>query len=1045
MLKSGIYEQVISRKLEADLAKDEAHRAELATIDEAEAAKILAKYLKGVVEKGLSALEDGPTGLASQLELVNRIVAAVAEETGDQEFGGMGVDEPARQLLALLDKVHGPRLRTSLKRPITSIAASSLFTGASHEPAMFTELKKEISSADRIDLLVSFIKWSGLRLIIEELKQFTQAGGCLRVITTTYMGATDLKALEELLALPNTEIRISYDTQRTRLHAKAYVFRRDTGYTTAYIGSSNLSNAAISSGLEWNLKITQQDLPDTLRKIDATFTSYWGSADFEPFNAAGVERFQAAIASERRPEGANQPFLFDLYPYAYQREILDKLTAEREIHGYYKNLIVAATGTGKTLISAFDYLRFVQADPQGKHRLLFVAHREEILQQSLLSYQAVLKDPNFGELFVGSHKPEGSDHLFMSIQTFNSRDWPNQTSPDFYDYIVVDEFHHAASPSYQSLMDHYTPRILLGLTATPERMDGKSILGYFDNRIAADIRLPEAIERKLLCPFQYFGVSDEVDLSTLKWSRGGYDIAELSNLYSINRHTAQKRAGHIVNAINRYVTGMEAVKGLGFCVSVAHAQFMAEFFNDRGIPAICLSAESPREERDSAKGKLVRGEIRFIFVVDLYNEGIDIPEVNTVLFLRPTESLTVFLQQLGRGLRIAEGKECLTVLDFIGQANKKYNFEDKFKALLGPTDKSLPKEIADGFASVPKGCYIHLEKKAQAHVLDNIKASINGSRRSLLERIRTFGEDSGKPLSLTAFLDYYHLSPKKLYKLGTFTQLCREAGVSKEPTDPLEGEITSRVMQKLSAMDSLVWIDWLAELFLKVESKTGLDLSGTETKLLNMFQFTLWGKTYEACGFSDPLEGIRNLAASPGIGAEIRELLHYLRSKLDIRTKPLDLGFPCPLEVYANYHRDQILLGLDYFTPGNVREGVKYFPDKKLDVFFVTLNKTDKEYSPLTMYEDYSIDEGTFHWQSQHTTSESSPTGQRYINHGATGNKLLLFVREYKTEEGAAAPYTCLGLCNYLSHEGSSPMSITFKLEDVIPAKYLKTTNQLVV
>ena len=335
----------------------------------------------------------------------------------------------------------------------------------------------------------------------------------------------------------------------------------------------------------------------------------------------------------------------------------------------------------------------------------------------------MLKDANFGELFVGSHKADSIDHLFISIQTFNSQDFTTKTDADFYDYIVVDEFHHAAAPTYQKLLEYYQPKILLGLTATPERMDGKNILDYFSGRIAAEIRLPEAIDRKLLCPFQYFGVTDTADLSSLKWRTGGYDKNELSNRYTLSGLVAERRADLVVNSILKYVTDINEVKGLGFCVSIEHARFMADYFNARGISSMALTGDSPDEERNAAKQRLVSGELHFIFVVDIYNEGVDIPEVNTVLFLRPTESLTVFLQQLGRGLRLAENKECLTVLDFIGQANKKYNFEEKFAALLSNTAHSVSREIKEGFLSAPKGCYIQLEKIAAKYVLDNISAS----------------------------------------------------------------------------------------------------------------------------------------------------------------------------------------------------------------------------------------------------------------------------------------------------------------------------------
>ena len=715
MLQPGLYEQVINNALSSELSEIPEARKSTVPIDTAEASKVLAQYLTDVVQKGLENVQDNGGGLEAQIQLANQIVNTIQNTTQEADFASLGVDQRAEQLLALL-RDNDPRLATGksakeLERPETSIAQSSLFTGAIHEPQMYTELKKEIVSADRIDMLVSFIKWSGLRLIMDELRQFTQSGGELRIITTSYMGATDVKAIEELRQLPNTKIKVSYDTKRTRLHAKTYVFYRDTGFTTAYVGSSNLSNAAISSGLEWNVKVTKKDLPETIDKIAATFESYWNSNEFEYYDEGQKERLTRALKDEKYSETDNSGiYTLDILPYSYQQEILDKLDAERTVRGYNRNLVVAATGTGKTVISALDYKRFCKQHPGHPCRLLFVAHREEILKQSLYTFRAVLKDANFGELFVGSHKADSIDHLFISIQTFNSQDFTTKTDADFYDYIVVDEFHHAAAPTYQKLLEYYQPKILLGLTATPERMDGKNILDYFSRRIAAEIRLPEAIDRKLLCPFQYFGVTDTADLSSLKWRTGGYDKNELSNLYTLSGLVAERRADLVVSSILKYVTDINEVKGLGFCVSIEHAQFMADYFNARGISSMALTGDSPDEERNAAKQRLVSGELRFIFVVDIYNEGVDIPEVNTVLFLRPTESLTVFLQQLGRGLRLAENKECLTVLDFIGQANKKYNFEEKFAALLSNTTHSVSRKIKEGFLSAPKGCYIQLEK-----------------------------------------------------------------------------------------------------------------------------------------------------------------------------------------------------------------------------------------------------------------------------------------------------------------------------------------------
>ena len=1043
MLKQGLYEQVISRELDLQLAKTE-QLSQTEIIDRAEAAQILAKYLSKIVEQGLDNVMDTGGDLQAQIALANKIIATISQETQETAFVMQSVHSRAEQLLALIapkNNIRAVNEKKALIRPHTSIAQSSLFTGAIHEPQMYTELKKEILSCNRIEMLVSFIKWSGLRLIIEELVNFTQNGGELRIITTSYMGATDLKAIEELRKLANTQIKVSYDTKRTRLHAKTYVFYRDTGFTTAYVGSSNLSNAAISSGLEWNVKLTRQDLPTTLDKITATFASYWNANDFEYYSENEKERLASALKAEKYFANNTHAFAFEIKPYSYQQEILDKLEAERKIHGYYRNLLVAATGTGKTVVAALDYKRFKKESPSSPCRLLFVAHREEILKQAMYTFRGVLKDNNFGELFVGAYRPDNIDHLFISIQTFNTQAFIEKTSADFYDYIIVDEFHHAAAPSYKKLLEYYQPKILLGLTATPERMDGENILQYFHNRIATEIRLPEAIDRKLLAPFQYFGISDNVDLDSLKWARGGYDKTELSKLYSLSGVVTDRRASGIIEAVLKYVTDIELVKGLGFCVSIEHAQFMADFFNKQGIAALCLTGNSNADLRSKAKQMLVSGNIKIIFVVDIYNEGVDIPEINTVLFLRPTESLTIFLQQLGRGLRLAEDKDCLTVLDFIGQANKKYNFENKFAALLKDNSPGIAREIKEGFISAPRGCYIQLEKKARQCILDNIKAAF-GFRAGLVARIANFEEETGLSLNLKNFLDHYNLDIRVIYAKDTFSRLCVEAGKIAELAEPLE-QTLQKAFARFCIMDSRRMLEFIIEILTKEKSS----FSVLEEKMLQMLHFTVWQKPIAECGFSSLVAGLNSIKANTVLCQEFIQILQYRYSKIDFLDAPLKLDYICPLDVHCTYTRDQILVALDFFKPSTAREGVKYLPDKKTDVFFITLNKSDKDYSPSTMYKDYSINDILFHWQSQSTTSELSATGQRYSKQRELDHNILLFVREFKKDKtlGTASGYTCLGKANYVTHEGSKPMNITWQLESPIPAKFLKKTNKLVV
>ena len=1048
MLCHGIYEQVINHQISRELENFSADCKATTPIDRAEASIILSQYLAEVVRKGLDSIVDEGGTLDDQIALSNRIIDLVRSVTKEASFSSLGIDRRAELLLALL-KEKDPRLVTgrnawNVVRPETSLSRSSLFTGALHEPQMYMELKREAASADRMDMLVSFIKWSGLRLIIDELRAFVHHGGELRVITTSYMGATDIRAVEELCRLPNTRIKVSYNTRNTRLHAKAYIFFRNSGFTTAYIGSSNVSAAALTSGLEWNTKVTRKDLPETIDKITATFEAYWNDREFEYYSVDQKERLSRALRAERYVDSNNAAlYTMDIMPYAYQQEILDRLEAERTLRGYTRNLIVAATGTGKTVISALDYRRFCRDHPGQPCRLLFVAHREEILRQSLHTFRAVLKDANFGDMFVGSCRPDDIDHLFISIQTLNSRSFTERTEPDFYDYIIVDEFHHAAAPAYQKLLHYYHPAVMLGLTATPERMDGKSILPYFDHRIAAEIRLPEAIERHLLCSFQYFGVTDTVDLDTLKWSRGGYDRTELSNVYTFSGVVAHRRADLIVHALLKYVTDLAEVKGLGFCVSIAHAAFMSRYFNEHHIPSMALTGDSSHEERKAARDRLAGGEIRFIFVVDIYNEGVDIPEINTVLFLRPTESLTIFLQQLGRGLRLSEGKECLTVLDFIGQASRKYNFESKFAALLSGTMHGVLHEVKHGFPSVPRGCCIQLERKAADHILENIRRAC-GTVSGLISRIASFAEDTGLELTLKNFLEYYRIDPRALYRFSCFSRLCVRAGVAEDFREDVEETLT-RAFLRLSVMDSRRWIRFLLDTLPHLSEINTDALAGAEKRMLQMFYMTVWGQAAEDWNSQEVKRRLHALASGRTMLAELIALLRYRYDRIDVIDKPVDLGFDCPLDLYCTYTRDQLLAAVDFLKPSTVREGVKWLPEKKLDIFFVTLNKSDKDYSPTTMYNDYSISDTLFHWQSQSTTAEDSPTGQRYVHHRERGTKILLAVREFRTDRisGGTAAYTCLGTARYVEHEGTRPMSIIWKLDVPIPAKFLKKTGKL--
>ena len=1052
-MNPGLYDTLLTVALERDLqALADPRLWEFATLDPGDSHTVFAQFLEHLLANALSQFR-GQEAVEQQRRLVQRVVAVLAEELRETPDPTWNLATPLRRLLAVQKDQAG----TSADRPDTPLARSALLTGTRIDPSLSGQLRKEIATADRVDILCSFIRWSGLRLVLEELKALTSrpsdTGPRLRIITTTYMGATDPRAVEVLAALPQTEVRVSYDTQRTRLHAKAYLFHRETGFSSAYVGSANLSQAALSEGLEWTTKISGYELPYLWGKIVATFETYWQDAEFQPYSNAAPERLREAIRRESAggDAGEGDSLQFDLRPFPFQEEILDVLSAERELQGKTAQLVVAATGTGKTMIAAFDYARVARAEGR-QPRLLFVAHREEILRQAQGTFRAVLRDQNFGDVLVAGSQPTQQAHLFCSIQSYNARELA-QLPGDAFDYVVVDEFHHAAAPSYRELLDHVRPKILLGLTATPERSDGLDVLHWFGGRASAEIRLPDAINRRLLCPFQYFGVSDAVDLSGLQWQRGGYRIDELDRVYTGN----DLRAQLVLDKVHELLVDVRRARGLGFCVSQAHAEFMARFFTTRGVPSRALTAESPGELRRNVQDQLRRRELNFLFVVDLYNEGVDIPEIDAVLFLRPTESLTVFLQQLGRGLRLHPEKDCLTILDFIGAHRREFRFAARLRALGTQPGGQLVEEIEGGFPHLPAGCAIRMERIAQQRVLENVRAAVRLGRTQLVKGLKDLGSYLGRAPGLAEALTYLDCPLEELLKRGLWSQLLAEAGWGAAVRDP-DAERLAKGIQRIAHVECAgqirEWLRWLdaavglgqgEERPAEASAERGgvAATTGPETaaqRAVEMLHVSLWDLASLDWTVADAQ---RRLAENPAALADLRAVLQHRLASAPAHPAGQLPALSGPLTVHAAYTRAEVLVGLGHWSLSRrptQREGVLHLAGPRVDAFFVTLQKTEANYSPTTMYEDYLISPDLFHWQSQSGTSVASATGQRYLRHRERGYTPLLFVRETpKLATGSSAPFYYLGPCDYVAHNGNRPINITWKLRHPVPARLFRT------
>ena len=600
----------------------------------------------------------------------------------------------------------------------------------------------------------------------------------------------------------------------------------------------------------------------------------------------------------------------------------------------------------------------------------------------------------------------------------------------------ADESHHASASTYLKIIDYFKPEILLGLTATPERMDGGNILEYFNNRIASEIRLADAIDRKLLSPFHYFGVTDPENLSHLKWARGGYDISELENVYTKSKQRVQV----VLDSMNRYLNDVETFKGVGFCVSINHADFMANSFNEAGIPSIALHSKVDRLERESAKQRLQAGEINCIFTVDLFNEGVDIPDIDTVLFLRPTESMTVFIQQLGRGLRLSEHKEALTVLDFVGQAHANYDFSFKLRALTGKTRHSIKDEINDDFPNMPAGCHIKLERIAKEYILNNIQSSVF-SIGDLRKMMKNFTNNFSNNLNLKNFIDNYGLDIERFYSRYSFYELLAQTGYK----DSYEVEHKKELKQSLrrfSKINSKRLLNFSEKIL--SESVNISSLKADQNLMLGMFHYTIWGDK-PSLSYKKSLDDLKEF--NPVIVKELLDIIDYNKGKIkSIEIEYEDGGIP--LDIYASYSVQQVMVAFgktkeDYIYP--MREGAIYIQEKNTDIFFITINKNESDYLPSTMYNDYAKSSKLFNWETQSTISEDTPTGQRYINEKSEEHKVLLFVRESKQEYNNALPYTFLGNARYVSHNGNRPIQIVWNMDHEIPERIIRESNLRVV
>lgn len=1016
-LVEGAYDRLMTSRVERMLSQL-TFEPSTELVPEAATPDALADHLRDAVRRRLVELHRGE----DQLRLVNDILASVGES--DEQVTGLNRLVSLRTPEALGQESRYPRT------PSTPLGIPALLTNTTGDPALAHEIRGELVSADGVDLICAFIKWAGVRTLYSQLAAIHRAGVPLRVITTTYLGSTERLALDRLIKDFGAEVKINYEVNRTRLHAKAWLFRRATNYHTAYVGSSNLSQVALLDGLEWNVRLTQASTPALIAKFGATFDTYWNDPTFESYDPErDAERLDKAL---REAGGGQRDRVtlslegVEVRPYHHQQQVLEALEVEREVHGRHRNLLVAATGTGKTVIAALDYKALCAAAGRPLS-LLFVAHRKEILDQARATYRDVLADPNFGELFVGGERPLVWRHVFASVQSMRV-DQLATFDPSQFDVIVIDEFHHAAANGYQGLLDHFTPLELLGMTATPERTDGVDVRAMFDHRTAAEIRLWDALDAELLCPFHYFGINDETDLRSIEWKRGSYDTAQLEGLFTGN----DARVRIILSQLRDKIGNLSAMRALGFCVGVRHAEYMARVFNEAGIPAAVVSGSTPREERDRALIDLKSRTINIIFTADLYNEGVDLPDIDTVLFLRPTESTTIFLQQLGRGLRRTPDKAVLTVLDFVGNQRSEFRFDTRFTAMTGISRPHLEAHVAGGFPHLPSGCQILLDRQSERQLLESLKRQTKSIWLSIVGALRDLG-----PVSLAEFIDRTGFELADVIKGNrSWSRACREAGLpGAESFDPAD-----KLLERARAVAHVDDHD-RAEAYVALLQPEAEDYESLGAQLqtyARMLLFSIWPKL-PAATFQDSL---RVLRANRTVCFEFEQVIRAAAAHARYNAKRLDGELAwTPLRSHAHYSRNEILAALDWATesrsPSTHREGVAWVPERNTDVFLINLDKDESHFTPTTSYKDYAISPTLFHWESQSTTTEKSPTGQRYVHQREDGHDVLLYTRASSSDDlGKGAPYLLLGQADYVSHSGEKPIATTWQLRRPMPDEH---------
>ncbi|MDH1975375.1 DEAD/DEAH box helicase [Aliarcobacter butzleri] len=895
---------------------------------------------------------------------------------------------------------------------------------------------------------VAFINFSGIQLLLDSFKKLEEKNIKGKILTSTYLNFTQIKALEKIKKFKNIELKI-YDCEVSNIgfHSKSYIFEFKDDYKIL-IGSSNITSSAFKSNIEWNVKTIAKKDDIFLKDVLNEFGTLWkNSIDVDDEFLTSYSNFLNRQNKEFKSFSLNQ-----IKTNFMQEKALEKLQNLRK-KGENKALIIAATGTGKTYLSAFDVKNF------KAKTILFLVHRENILIKAKQSFENILPQINSFGLYTGNKKEQDKNYLFSTIQTMSSNF--SDFSQDFFEYIIIDEAHHVTSPSYKKILDYFKPKFLLGLTATSNRMDGNSIYEVFDENIALDIRLNEALENNLIVPFHYYGINDiqSIDYENVDLTK----IDLLAKLLSVN-----KRVDFIIDKMDFYSNSGNKRKALGFCVSKEHCNFMSEEFNKKGINSITLTSEDSISKREDSIKRLENenDSLEVIFTVDIFNEGIDIPSINMVLFLRPTNSPIVFVQQLGRGLRKYKNKEFLTVLDFIGNHKKAYLIA---LALVG--NKMIDKEsiklsIENNFADF-KNAFISMDEISKNRILEQINKENFNQLKYLKEQYFEVKNILGKVPTLVDFLQFEDvINPLKFIdESKSYIEFLAKVEENKKLKELVLNE---NFIKAIRFIENELPIKRVYEfVILKYLLNNDFCDENIAFKILNKYldkvdkEMIIHSFLYLRQDFLDSAQKNRYLKLinyENKIARKTKEFEELLRNEnykkifedslnfgiynYEEEFSSIDFGKPF-LKLYSKYNMLNIAKLCNFPKIHSSFRGsgfLKYEND-----FFLFINLEKEKFSKSANYHNAFLSKDVFTYQSKPSHSSDKGDGQRLCENKKFGVKLHIFVRKFVQVDKKTQDFIYLGVANTLKYCDNKPISLELKLENPLSDKLFEEFTKIVL